>query len=53
VLLHVLPNVLAPVIVQTTVSIADAILIKAGIANATDRHIYIAVLRRAIVEAAT
>ena len=32
---------------------ADAILIKAGIANATDRHIHVAVLRRAIVEAAT
>jgi peptide/nickel transport system permease protein len=31
VLLHVLPNVLAPVIVQTTVSIADAILIEAGL----------------------
>ncbi len=30
-LLHVLPNVLAPVIVQTTVSIADAILIEAGL----------------------
>ena len=38
---------------QFDARIADAILIKAGIANATDRHIYIAVLRRAIVEAAT
>jgi peptide/nickel transport system permease protein len=28
---HVLPNVLAPLIVQTTVSIADAILIEAGL----------------------
>jgi carbon-monoxide dehydrogenase medium subunit len=30
---------------------ADAILIKAGIANAIDRHIHVAVLRRAINEA--
>jgi aerobic carbon-monoxide dehydrogenase medium subunit len=30
---------------------ADAILIKAGIANAVDRHIHVAVLRRAINEA--
>jgi peptide/nickel transport system permease protein len=29
--LHVLPNVAAPVIVQTTVSVADAILIEAGL----------------------
>jgi ABC-type dipeptide/oligopeptide/nickel transport system permease subunit len=28
---HVLPNILAPVIVQTTGSIADAILIEAGL----------------------
>lgn len=28
---HVLPNVVAPIIVQTTVSIADAILIEAGL----------------------
>jgi carbon-monoxide dehydrogenase medium subunit len=33
--------------------VADAILMKAGIANAADRHIHVAVLRRAIVEAAT
>jgi aerobic carbon-monoxide dehydrogenase medium subunit len=32
---------------------ADGILIKAGIANAADRHIHVTVLRRAIVEAAT
>jgi carbon-monoxide dehydrogenase medium subunit len=31
--------------------IADAILMKAGIANAADRHIHVAVLRRAINEA--
>jgi aerobic carbon-monoxide dehydrogenase medium subunit len=31
---------------------ADAILTKAGIANATDRHIHVAVLRRAVNEAA-
>jgi carbon-monoxide dehydrogenase medium subunit len=31
--------------------VADAILMKAGIANAADRHIHVAVLRRAIVEA--
>jgi peptide/nickel transport system permease protein len=31
VLLHVLPNTLAPLIVQTTVSISDAILIEAGL----------------------
>jgi carbon-monoxide dehydrogenase medium subunit len=31
---------------------ADALLIKAGIANAVDRHIHIAILRRAIDEAA-
>jgi carbon-monoxide dehydrogenase medium subunit len=33
--------------------VADAILTKAGIANAADRHIRVAVLRRAIVEAST
>ncbi|WP_213736392.1 FAD binding domain-containing protein [Bradyrhizobium sp. dw_411] len=32
--------------------VADAILIKAGVANAVDRHIHVAVLRRAINEAA-
>jgi aerobic carbon-monoxide dehydrogenase medium subunit len=32
---------------------ADALLIKAGMANAADRHIHVAVLRRAIDEAAT
>jgi carbon-monoxide dehydrogenase medium subunit len=32
--------------------VADALLIKAGVANATDRHIHIAVLRRALHEAA-
>jgi aerobic carbon-monoxide dehydrogenase medium subunit len=31
---------------------ADALLIKAGVANAADRHIHVAVLRRAIHEAA-
>jgi aerobic carbon-monoxide dehydrogenase medium subunit len=31
--------------------VADAILVKAGLANAADRHIHIAVLRRAIDEA--
>src|ERR1700687_26119 len=31
--------------------VADAILMKAGIGNAADRHIHVAVLRRAIVEA--
>jgi aerobic carbon-monoxide dehydrogenase medium subunit len=38
---------------QFDARVADAILIKAGMANATDRHIHVAVLRRAIVEAAT
>ncbi|HXQ04728.1 MAG TPA: FAD binding domain-containing protein [Bradyrhizobium sp.] len=38
---------------QFDARMADAILIKAGIASATDRHIHVAVLRRAIVEAAT
>jgi carbon-monoxide dehydrogenase medium subunit len=38
---------------QFDARVADAILIKAGVANATDRHIHVAVLRRAIVEAAT
>jgi carbon-monoxide dehydrogenase medium subunit len=38
---------------QFDARVADAILIKAGMANATDRHIHVAVLRRAIVEAST
>lgn len=38
---------------QFDARVADAILTKAGIANAADRHIHIAVLRRAISEAAT
>jgi carbon-monoxide dehydrogenase medium subunit len=38
---------------QFDARVADAILIKAGIANAADRHIHVTVLRRAIVEAAT
>jgi carbon-monoxide dehydrogenase medium subunit len=38
---------------QFDARVADAILIKAGMANATDRHIHVAVLRRAIFEAAT
>src|SRR6266480_2918226 len=33
--------------------VADATLLKAGVANAADRHIHVAVLRRAIVEAST
>ena len=37
---------------QFDARVADAILAKAGIANAADRHIHIAVLRRAISEAA-
>jgi aerobic carbon-monoxide dehydrogenase medium subunit len=37
---------------QFDARVADAILIKAGIANATDRHIHVAVLRRAVNEAA-
>jgi carbon-monoxide dehydrogenase medium subunit len=38
---------------QIDARVADAILIKTGMANATDRHIHVAVLRRAIFEAAT
>ena len=38
---------------QFDARMADAILIKVGIANAADRHIHVAVLRRAILEAAT
>jgi carbon-monoxide dehydrogenase medium subunit len=38
---------------QFDARLADAILMKAGIANAADRHIHVAVLRRAIVEAST
>jgi carbon-monoxide dehydrogenase medium subunit len=38
---------------QFDVRMADAILMKGGIANAADRHIHVAVLRRAIVEAST
>ena len=37
---------------QFDARVADAILTKAGVANAADRHIHIAVLRRAINEAA-
>ncbi len=37
---------------QFDARVADAILIKAGMPNATDRHIHVAVLRRAIVGAA-
>jgi aerobic carbon-monoxide dehydrogenase medium subunit len=33
-------------------SAADALLLKAGLANAADRHIHVAILRRAIEEAA-
>lgn len=33
-------------------SAADALLMKAGVANAVDRHIHVAILRRAIEEAA-
>jgi carbon-monoxide dehydrogenase medium subunit len=33
-------------------SAADNLLVKAGIADAADRHIHIAILRRAINEAA-
>jgi hypothetical protein len=33
-------------------SVANALLIKAGVASAADRHIHVAVLRRAIDEAA-
>jgi aerobic carbon-monoxide dehydrogenase medium subunit len=32
--------------------VADAMLMKAGVANAVDRHIHVAVLGRAINEAA-
>jgi carbon-monoxide dehydrogenase medium subunit len=37
---------------QFDARVADALLIKAGVANAADRHIHVAVLRRAIDEAA-
>jgi carbon-monoxide dehydrogenase medium subunit len=37
---------------QFDARVADAILLKAGIVNAADRHIHVAVLRRAINEAA-
>ena len=37
---------------QFDTRVADALLIKAGVANAADRHIHITVLRRAIDEAA-
>jgi carbon-monoxide dehydrogenase medium subunit len=37
---------------QFDARVADALLIKAGLANAADRHIHITVLRRAIDEAA-
>jgi carbon-monoxide dehydrogenase medium subunit len=33
--------------------VADALLTKAGVANAADRHIHVTVLRRAIGEAAS
>jgi carbon-monoxide dehydrogenase medium subunit len=36
---------------QFDARVADAILIKAGIANTADRHIHLTVLRRAINEA--
>jgi carbon-monoxide dehydrogenase medium subunit len=32
--------------------LADTLLIKAGVADAADRHIHVAILRRAIDEAA-
>jgi aerobic carbon-monoxide dehydrogenase medium subunit len=38
---------------QFDARIADALLSKAGVANAADRHIHVAVLRRAINEAAS
>jgi carbon-monoxide dehydrogenase medium subunit len=38
---------------QFDARVADAILTKAGVANATDRHIHVTVLRRAINEAAS
>jgi carbon-monoxide dehydrogenase medium subunit len=34
-------------------SMADALLLKAGIADAADRHIHVTILRRAIEEAAS
>jgi aerobic carbon-monoxide dehydrogenase medium subunit len=37
---------------QFDARVADAVLLKAGIANAADRHIHVAVLRRSINEAA-
>jgi carbon-monoxide dehydrogenase medium subunit len=37
---------------QFDAGVADALLVKAGVANAADRHIHVAVLRRAIEEAA-
>ncbi len=37
---------------QFDARVADALLLKAGVANAADRHIHVAVLRRAIDEAA-
>jgi carbon-monoxide dehydrogenase medium subunit len=37
---------------QFDARVADAVLLKAGIENAADRHIHVAVLRRAIAEAA-
>jgi aerobic carbon-monoxide dehydrogenase medium subunit len=33
-------------------NVADTLLLKAGVANAADRHIHVAILRRAIAEAA-
>jgi carbon-monoxide dehydrogenase medium subunit len=38
---------------QFDARVADAILTKAGVANATDRHIHVTVLQRAINEAAS
>ncbi len=38
---------------QFDARMADAILTKAGVANAADRHIHVTVLRRAISEAAS
>jgi len=38
---------------QFDARVADAILTKAGVANAADRHIHVTVLRRAITEAAS
>jgi carbon-monoxide dehydrogenase medium subunit len=37
---------------QFDARVADALLVKAGVANAADRHIHVAVLRRAVDEAA-